>query len=129
MSSDKTKSLNDDIKPFTQLPQVKTDDLTRIIDSMDKKMKIEDNNNKIKVQKETKDDVFEKVAPKARRNSMESEPSVKEEGLLKRQKSLNTDYRDKSTDREGSEEKDKSDVDRRPERRIRNKVKHDYCII
>lgn len=117
MSSDKSKSLNhDDIKPFTQLPQVKTDDLTKMIDSMDKKMKLEES-------KKDSSDEIEKVVPKIRRSSMESaDGPFKEESKLKRQKSLNCDDRCRSTDREGSEEKEKGDVDRRTERRIRNKV-------
>lgn len=118
MSSDsKSKSLNhDDIKPFTQLPHVKTDDLTKIIDSMDKKMKLEET-------KKDSSEETEKAVPKIRRSSMESaDGPVKEEPKLKRQKSMNCDDRSRSTDREGSEETDKNDADRRTERRIRNKV-------
>lgn len=123
----KTKSLNhDDIKPFTQLPQVKTDDLSKIIEGMDKKAKIE-SELYAELKKEFKDFIDEtsdkKKEIKERRSSLESggELSVKEEGILIRQKSL--DERANSIDREGSEEKEKSDSsDRRTERRIRNKV-------
>ncbi|CAH0766531.1 unnamed protein product [Diatraea saccharalis] len=125
-SENKSKTLNhDDIKPFTQLPQVKTDDLTKIIDGMEKKLKVDDS----KTQKDTKDsndNVTDKVfdVSKARRNSLESGGIAdKEESVLRRQKSL--DDRSKSSDREGSEEKEKSEsIDRRTERRIRNKVNY-----
>lgn len=124
ISTDNKGKINpDDIKPFTQLPQVKTDDLTKIIDSMDKKLKVEDVQQNMK---DTKDETVnnDAVVPvtKTRRSSLESgEAPVKDEFVLKRQKSL--DDRGKSTDREGSEEKEKSESsDRRTERRIRNKV-------
>lgn len=119
----KSKSLNhDDIKPFTQLPQVKTDDLTKIIEGMDKKVKLDDT-QEVKAKKnciDLSDTSF--VLSKGRRNSLDSgELPAKEDSGLKRQKSL--DDRSKSTDREGSEEKEKSESsDRRTERRIRNKV-------
>ncbi|XP_026739441.1 regulator of nonsense transcripts 3B [Trichoplusia ni] len=123
----KGKSINhDDIKPFTQLPHVKTDDLTKIIEGMDKKMKQEESS------KDTSEEAFPKSATvgvaKMRRNSLESgEQSVKEEAVLKRQKSL--DDRSKSSDREGSEEKEKSESgDRRTERRIRNKDRPSLVI-
>lgn len=128
MSSDtKVKSINhDDIKPFTQLPHVKTDDLTKIIEGMDKKMKLEESNKDAK-SKDSNDETFTKMTSigvsKIRRSSLESgELAVeKDESVLKRQKSL--DDRGKSTDREESEEKEKSDSgERRAERRIRNKV-------
>ncbi|XP_053622522.1 regulator of nonsense transcripts 3B isoform X2 [Plodia interpunctella] len=124
ISSDgKSKSLNhDDIKPFTQLPQVKTDDLTKIIEGMDKKMKLEE------AQKEHMPDNVSAVSAKTRRSSLESgEMTTKDESVLKRQKSL--DDRSKSTDREGSEEKEKSESgDRRTERRIRNKDRPSMVI-
>lgn len=121
MSSDnKVKSINhDDIKPFTQQPHVKTDDLTKIIEGMDKKVKLSDS-------KDSNDDSSSKSpsvgVSKMRRNSLESgEMPIKDDLVLKRQNSL--DDRSKSTDREGSEEKEKSESgDRRTERRIRNKV-------
>ncbi|XP_013194164.1 regulator of nonsense transcripts 3B isoform X2 [Amyelois transitella] len=123
ISSDgKSKSLNyDDIKPFTQLPQVKTDDLTKIIEGMDRKMKLDEAQRDHDVSENTS-------ASKIRRSSLESgELSTKEEVVLKRQKSL--DDRSKSTDREGSEEKDKSDgSDRRMEKRIRNKDRPSMVI-
>lgn len=120
------KSLNhDDIKPFTQLPQVKTDDLSRIIDGMDKKMKLDELQKHLE---NTNDEAYNKNSDesvgviKIRRSSLESgEVPMKEESSFKRQKSL--DDRGKSTDREGSEEIEKGDsADRRTERRIRNKV-------
>lgn len=125
----KTKSLNhDDIKPFTQLPQVKTDDLSKIIEGMDKKAKTESDSYS-ELNKEFKDfndgTSERKKEIKERRCSLESggELLVKEEGILIRQKSL--DERGNSIDREGSEEKEKSDSsDRRTERRIRNKVRY-----
>ncbi|CAH1639821.1 unnamed protein product [Spodoptera littoralis] len=128
MSSDnKVKSINhDDIKPFTQLPHVKTDDLTKIIEGMDKKVKLSDSS------KESNDDSTSKSSPvgvsKMRRNSLESgEMPVKDDLVLKRQNSL--DDRSKSTDREGSEEKEKSESgDRRTERRIRNKDRPSLVI-
>lgn len=114
---------HDDIKPFTQLPHVKTDDYTKIIDGMDKK-KLEESFKDGKV-KDFNDETFTKMTSvgisKMRRSSLESgEIPTKDEYLLKRQKSL--DDRGKSSEREESEEKDKSDSDRRTERRIRNKV-------
>lgn len=123
MSSDRSKSLNHDIKPFTQLPQVKTDDLTKIIEGLEKKTKLEDTESK-----DSNGETFDKktdytlVIPKMRRSSLESgEVPAKEESGLKRQKSL--DDRSKSSDREDSEEKEKSEsTERRTERRIRNKV-------
>ncbi|XP_026319583.1 regulator of nonsense transcripts 3B-like [Hyposmocoma kahamanoa] len=129
----KTKSLNhDDIKPFTQLPQVKTDDLSKIIEGMDKKAKIESEAYS-ELKKELKDFIDEtsdkKNEIKERRSSLESggELSVKEEGILVRQKSL--DERGNSIDREGSEEKEKGDSsDRRTERRIRNKDRPSLVI-
>ena len=120
MSSDSKKSMNhDDIKPFTQLPQVKTDDLTKLIEGMDKKLKLNDSS------KDSNDETVTKSVgvSKMRRNSVDSgELPVKDDLVLKRQNSL--DDRSKSTDREGSEEKEKSESgDRRTERRIRNKVR------
>ncbi|CAH0405321.1 unnamed protein product [Chilo suppressalis] len=130
-SENKSKSLNhDDIKPFTQLPQVKTDDLTKIIDGMEKKMKVDDSKSQ-KDTKDSNDNVTEKlvdVSTKARRNSFETSGTAdKEESVLRRQKSL--DDRSKSSDREGSEEKEKGDsTDRRTERRIRNKDRPSLVI-
>lgn len=126
MSSEgKSKINHDDIKPFTQLPQVKTDDLTKLIEGMDKKIKLEDSDSKIhKDSKDSNDNVTEKAIDVTtnRRDSIESdETQDKDESPFQRQKSL--DDRSKSTDREGSEEKEKSESsDRRTERRIRNKV-------
>ncbi|KAF9801572.1 hypothetical protein SFRURICE_015066 [Spodoptera frugiperda] len=127
MSSDnKVKSINhDDIKPFTQQPHVKTDDLTKIIEGMDKKVKLSDS-------KDSNDDSSSKSpsvgVSKMRRNSLESgEMPIKDDLVLKRQNSL--DDRSKSTDREGSEEKEKSESgDRRTERRIRNKDRPSLVI-
>lgn len=90
---------------------------------MDKKAKIE---SELKKEfKDFNDDTSErKIEIKERRCSLESmgEMSFKEESTLIRQKSL--DERGNSVDREGSEEKEKSDSsDRRTERRIRNKVR------
>lgn len=133
MSSDgKSKSLNhDDIKPFTQLPQVKTEDLTKLIEDMDRKVKMdEDNKNKESIRNKfkfnTKNDLVE--ITKIRRNSMDSgDIPFKEEPILKRQNSL--DDRSKSSEREGSEEKEKSEnSERRAERRIRNKDRPSLVI-
>lgn len=134
MSSEgKSKSVNyDDIKPFTQLPQVKTDDLTKMIEDMDRKVKLDEAPSDIKSQKEYLQGKLKKdlnlnqdreEITKLRRNSLESgDMPSKEECTLKRQNSL--DDRSKSTDREGSEETEKSEnTDRRTERRIRNKVR------
>lgn len=106
---------------------MKTDDLSKIIEGMDKKAKIESETYS-ELKKEIKD-YFDETSDKIneikeRRSSLESggELSVKEEGILIRQKSL--DERGNSIDREGSEEKEKGDSsDRRTERRIRNKVR------
>lgn len=126
-SENKSKSHNyDDIKPFTQLPQVKTDDLTVIMEGLDKKMKLE--NAQVEIKSESNDGMHDKenATTKMRRNSLESSDiNVKDE--LKRQKSL--DDRGKSTDREESEEVDKSEgTDRRTERRIRNKVSKSIVV-
>ncbi|XP_047544488.1 regulator of nonsense transcripts 3B [Vanessa atalanta] len=128
----KSKSLNhDDIKPFTQLPQVKTEDLTKLIEDMDRKVKMDEDakikdsfQNKFK--SNAKHDSIEFT--KMRRNSMDSgDITFKEETTLKRQKSL--DDRSKSSDREGSEEKDKNESsERRSERRIRNKDRPSLVI-
>lgn len=130
MASDvKSKIIQDDIKPFTQLPHVKTDDLTKLIESMDKKAKIEENNKE--THKDSNDNLSDKPFPKVRRSSMDCSETPREESPFKRQKSLNIDDRSRSTDteREGSEEKDKSDADRRTERRIRNKVTKYYVLL
>lgn len=97
---------------------MKTDDLAKIIDSMDRKLKMEEKNKKGNVNDAKSAPAFSNI----RRNSLESgERSEKEDSPLKRQNSL--EDRSKSTDREGSEEKDKSDSgERRSDRRIRNKV-------
>lgn len=116
-SEGKSKSLNyDDIKPFTQLPKVKTDDLTKMIEDMDRKLKVDDQSDS---KNQEKNDL---ETSKFRRNSLDSgDMSGKEESSLKTQKSL--DERSRSSDREGSEEKEKGDgSDRRTEKRIRNKV-------
>ncbi|KAM3967476.1 UPF3 regulator of nonsense mediated mRNA decay [Aphomia sociella] len=129
-SEGKTKALNhDDIKPFTQLPQVKTDDLAKLIDGMDRKLKLSEQDSKLL--KDSNDLLENNISmTKARRSSLESgEMPMKEESTLKRQKSL--DDRSKSTDREGSEEKEKSEsesTDRRTERRIRNKDRPSLVI-
>lgn len=129
LSENKGKTLNDDIKPFTQLPQVKTDDLTKIIDGMDKKVKLEEKSVKVH-NKEVNDDPIEShesgILSRMRINSLDSEES-KEDFVLNRQKSFNE--RSRSTDREGSEEKDKNDnAERRAERRIRNKDRPSLVI-
>lgn len=130
MSSEgKTKTLNhDDIKPFTQLPQVKTDDLAKIIDGMDRKLKLHEIDSKVVKDSEDLSENNVIGITKTRRSSLESgELPVKEESTLKRQKSL--EDRSKSTDREGSEEKEKSEsTDRRTERRIRNKDRPSLVI-
>lgn len=120
----KIKSINhDDIKPFTQLPQVKTDDLTKIMADMDKKIKSDEGGK-------SSDETFPTITSvgKVRRNSLESsELSMKDDNVLKRQKSL--DDRGISTDREESEEKEKSDSGGRcTERRIRNKDRPSLVI-
>ncbi|CAG4978440.1 unnamed protein product [Parnassius apollo] len=130
-SESKSKSLNyDDIKPFTQLPQVKTDDLTKIIDSLDRKMKLDDSQYETKKDScdgNQKSEITVEVT-KMRRNSLESgDVCMKEEMTIKRQKSL--EDRSKSTDREESEEMEKSESsDRRTERRIRNKDRPSLVI-
>ncbi|KAL4712649.1 hypothetical protein ACJJTC_007946 [Scirpophaga incertulas] len=130
-SDSKTKSLNyDDIKPFTQLPQVKTDDLSKIIDGMERKVKLDDFNIKsLKSSRDSNDNVTENKIElsRARRNSLESSDIVDKEEFDYIQKSF--DDRSKSTDREGSEEKEKSEsIDRRNERRIRNKDRPSLVI-
>ncbi|XP_013135273.1 PREDICTED: regulator of nonsense transcripts 3B isoform X2 [Papilio polytes] len=126
LSENKSKTHNyDDIKPFTQLPQVKTDDLTRIIEGMDRKVKLDDSNDN---KKDANDNTESISVIKQRRNSLDSNDiPMKEESTLKRQKSL--DDRSKSTDREESEEVDKGDnTERRAERRIRNKDRPSLVI-
>ncbi|XP_059051054.1 regulator of nonsense transcripts 3B isoform X1 [Achroia grisella] len=127
-SEGKSKVLNHDIKPFTQLPQVKTDDLAKIIDGMDRKFKL--NETDTNVEKDYNDLLDSNAIglTKARRSSVgSSEISIKEESILKRQKSL--DDHSKSSDREGSEEKDLSEsTERRSERRIRNKDRPSLVI-
>ncbi|KAI5635607.1 smg-4/UPF3 family domain-containing protein [Phthorimaea operculella] len=133
-SESKTKSLNhDDIKPFTQLPQVKTDDLTKLIEGMEKKTKLEESQAETKSSKDVKDSEesdrkSDSVAiAKVRKSSVDSgEASSKEETEYRRRKS--TEERSKSTDREGSEEKDKESAERRAERRIRNKDRPSLVI-
>lgn len=133
------KSMNDDdIKPFTQLPQVKTDDLTKLIEEMDRKVKLDELQADGKVFKEKnipdakilskkKDTVVKPDDNRLRRNSLDSgEVSPKEESQMKRQNSLGD--RSKSTDREDSEEKERSEGNDRPERRIRNKVLYSFII-
>ncbi|KAG6458696.1 regulator of nonsense transcripts 3B-like isoform X2 [Manduca sexta] len=128
IAESKGKTLNDDIKPFTQLPQVKTDDLTKLIEGMDKKMKFEEAKN----QENSKDHSGDKVENDVtgaviRRSSLESNDVNVKETALKRQTSL--DDRSKSTDREGSEEKEKTEgTDQRTERRIRNKDRPSLVI-
>ncbi|XP_063822317.1 regulator of nonsense transcripts 3B-like [Ostrinia nubilalis] len=132
MSSEgKSKINHDDIKPFTQLPQVKTDDLTKLIEGMDKKARIEDSDSKVhKDTKDSNDNVTEREfeVTRVHRNSVDSSESQdKEESGYERQKSF--DDRSKSTDREGSEEKEKSESsERRTERRIRNKDRPSLVI-
>ncbi|GBP28167.1 Regulator of nonsense transcripts 3A [Eumeta japonica] len=139
-NSDSKKNLNhDNIKPFTQLPQVKTDDLSKVIEEMDRKMKLEDQIsfdskaiNEIKTVEDTTNSTMIEaldsaiITAKIRSNSLESgEMSPKDDDRLRRQKSLD----DRSTDREGSVEKDKGDsADRRAERRIRNKDRPSLVI-
>ncbi|XP_034838974.1 regulator of nonsense transcripts 3B isoform X1 [Maniola hyperantus] len=135
MMSTEGKSNYDDIKPFTQLPQVKTDDLTKLIEDLDRKVKLDEIQSDFKSQKEYLQEKFDLnlkndggEITKMRRNSLESgDMPSKEESVLKRQKSL--DDRSKSTDREGSEETEKSEsIDRRTERRIRNKDRPSLVI-
>ncbi|XP_068626446.1 regulator of nonsense transcripts 3B isoform X1 [Battus philenor] len=125
-SENKCKSHNyDDIKPFTQLPQVKTDDLTRVVDGFDKKIKLDETQQESK--KESSDGNESSVASNVRRNSFDSNTISMKDSILKRQKSL--DDRGKSTDREESEEADKSESnERRAERRIRNKDRPSLVI-
>ncbi|CAH2216317.1 jg17370, partial [Pararge aegeria aegeria] len=121
---------HDDIKPFTQLPQVKTDDLAKIIEDLDRKAKLDED---LKSQKEY---LREKLnlklkldgeITKIRRNSFDAGDMPREESALKRQNSL--DDRSKSTDREGSEEAEKNDsIDHRTEKRIRNKDRPSLVI-
>ncbi|XP_048489383.1 regulator of nonsense transcripts 3B isoform X1 [Plutella xylostella] len=110
----KVKALNhDDIKPFTQLPHVRTDDLTKLIEEMDRKVKLEEKGKGV-----SEDSVV-------RRNSIDyGEDSLREQPELKRQKSL--DERGRSSEREG-EERDR-DAERRAERRIRNKDRPSMVI-
>ncbi|XP_047507370.1 regulator of nonsense transcripts 3B-like [Pieris napi] len=122
MMSEKPKTLNhDDIKPFTQLPHVKTEDLSKLLDS---KSKGEDaklsKTEKINKNLNNTNDI------RMRRNSLEP-GDLSKEGSLERQKSL--EDRSRSIDREGSEEKEKSDsIDCRTERRIRNKDRPSLVI-
>lgn len=122
----KVKSLNnDDIKPFTQLPQVKTDDLAKVIEEMDRKMKMEEQAHDSKFRDST--DMYDMdarvLSSKIRKNSIDYSESPEDEyGSAFRQRSI--DESSKSS-REDSVEKDKVDGDdRRSEssRRIRNKV-------
>ncbi|XP_023945307.2 regulator of nonsense transcripts 3B [Bicyclus anynana] len=128
----KSKSSNyDDIKPFTQLPQVKTDDLTKIIEDLDRKVKLDDDFKSRKEYLHEKLELISKLddgdIAKMRRNSLDSGDMPREEITLKRQNSL--DDRSKSTDREGSEETEKNEsIDRRTERRIRNKDRPSLVI-
>lgn len=111
------RSINhDDIKPFTQLPHVKTDDLSKVMDEIDRKLKLENTDEKIK-----KKEVGRIESSQIRRNSLEfGETTPKDESPMKRQNSL--DDSSKSS-REESVEKDKNEGSDRPsERRIRNKV-------
>ncbi|XP_045495651.1 regulator of nonsense transcripts 3B isoform X2 [Colias croceus] len=131
ISETKPKSLNhDDIKPFTQLPQVKTDDLTKFLES---KARGEDLN--AKHAKSSNEDISfnenkyeESNDSKIRRNSLEpGDFTSKEKSMLQKQKSL--EDRSKSIEREDSEEKEKSEsTDRRTERRIRNKDRPSLVI-
>ncbi|CAG9138658.1 unnamed protein product [Plutella xylostella] len=111
----KVKALNhDDIKPFTQLPHVRTDDLTKLIEEMDRKVKLEEKGKGV-----SEDSVV-------RRNSIDyGEDSLREQPELKRQKSL--DERGRSSEREGEGERDR-DAERRAERRIRNKDRPSMVI-
>lgn len=123
MMSEKPKALNyDDIKPFTQLPQVKTEDLSKLLESKSKE-------EEVRFAKDSKVDTAEKLEAKnddssetrMRRNSLEPGDLIKGERKLKKQ--ISSEDRSKSIDREGSEEKEKSEsTDGRTERRIRNKV-------
>ncbi|XP_038208191.1 regulator of nonsense transcripts 3B [Zerene cesonia] len=131
ISETKPKTLNhDDIKPFTQLPHVKTDDLTKLLES---KSKGEDLN--AKHTKSSNEDISIKEYKcedsndtKVRRNSLEpGDFTSKEKSMLQKQKSL--EDRSKSIEREDSEEKEKSEsTDRRTERRIRNKDRPSLVI-
>ncbi|CAK1540088.1 unnamed protein product [Leptosia nina] len=129
MMSEKLKSMNhDDIKPFTQLPQVKTEDLTKLLES---KWKGEES----KSLKDSNDDVFtnrkenEKASnTKIRRNSLEpGDLASPDECMLEKQ--ISYEDRSKSIEREDSEEKEKSESsERRTEKRIRNKDRPSLVI-
>lgn len=118
----KVKTINqDDIKPFTQLPQVKTDDLINVIklmEEMDKKMKLEENETK---KENLKPDKEARITTKVRRNSSEVVES-KNDHEFNRQNSLD------DSSREDSVEKDRDGADRRSEKRIRNKDRPSLVI-
>ncbi|CAF4793822.1 unnamed protein product [Pieris macdunnoughi] len=122
MMSEKPKTLNhDDIKPFTQLPHVKTEDLSKLLES---KSKGED--TKLSKTEKINKNINNTNDIRMRRNSLEP-GDLSKEGSLERQKSL--EDRSRSIDREGSEEKEKSDsIDCRTERRIRNKDRPSLVI-
>ncbi|VVC93623.1 unnamed protein product [Leptidea sinapis] len=131
-SESKGRSMNhDDIKPFTQLPHVKTDDLTKMIENIKLKADEQKGNSK-----ETNEEIFERHHKseltindtKKRRNSLEpGDFTIKEENALQKQKSL--DDRSRSVERQDSDEKEKSEsTDRRTERRIRNKDRPSLVI-
>ncbi|XP_041974767.1 regulator of nonsense transcripts 3B [Aricia agestis] len=125
VSTDVKPKLNhDDIKPFTQLPQVKTDNLSKFLDTKDRKPKVQEVQDK---GKEDDDDDDEENhsddlpnGPKMRRNSLDfGEFSVKDTSLFKKQASL--EDRSKSTDREDDDKEKSESGDRRSLRRTRNK--------
>ncbi|XP_050681306.1 regulator of nonsense transcripts 3A isoform X1 [Leptidea sinapis] len=131
-SESKGRSMNhDDIKPFTQLPHVKTDDLTKMIENIKLKADEQKGNSK-----ETNEEIFERHHKseltvndtKKRRNSLEpGDFTIKEENALQKQKSL--DDRSRSVERQDSDEKEKSEsTDCRTERRIRNKDRPSLVI-
>lgn len=125
-----TKSLNhNDIKPFTQLPQLKTDDLVKVIEEMDRKLKLEEQNqlgikskDSLDENKNLSDAIQARVITKVRRNSCDAEDSSSyEDCQFKRQ---NSEDSGKSS-REDSVEKERNDE--RREKRIRNKVVVFFC--
>lgn len=140
----KLSKLNSEIKPFTQLPKVKTEDLSRVIDEMDKnvnKLRLEEKKDEQKPVEDGENDkndkdseeIIEQVVGKCepsiqqRRSSLEStELACKEDNQFRRHKSLD----EKSKSVEADEVKDKNDIggDPRTERRIRNKDRPSLAI-
>lgn len=119
----KSTALSNDIKPFTQLPQVKTDDLSKIIDGMDKKTKLE---AKEETTRNSKDSDKVETKSNVRRNSLDSNKATSNDESDSKKTTF--EERPKSSEREGSEEKEKCDGERRAERRIRNKDRPSLVI-